>query len=150
MENKALSSIIRHIQKVEDNCNQLARKLQSEDFKLALRLIQLGRIHDASKFDDFEFEHLQDRNDPLFLEALKIHHSKNPHHPEYWNNIHDMPDEYLAEMVCDCAARGQEFGTNVREWFVTSATVKYNFEMTDATGQKILKFLNLLLTPSFS
>jgi hypothetical protein len=146
---KMLSAIIRHIQKVEDNCNLLAKKLASEDFKLALRIVQLGRIHDASKFEDFEFHHLH-RQSPQFEEALKLHHSRNPHHPEHWSSIHAMPDEYLAEMVCDCAARGQEFGTNVKDWFETQATVKYNFEITDQTGQKIKKYLDLILTPSFT
>lgn len=144
-----INMIIRHIKKVEDNCNLLAKKLSKENHALALKLIQLGRIHDASKFDDFEFKHLH-KESPHFTAALQMHHIKNPHHPEHWQNIAQMPDEYLAEMVCDCVARAQEFGTDARIWFRDTATIKYNFSYDDETGLKIQKYLNLLLTPSFS
>lgn len=122
---KNINIIIRHIKKVEDNCNLLARKLSQENTELALRLIQLGRLHDASKFDIFEFEHLNSES-AQFKNALAVHHSKNPHHPEHWFKIQDMPDEYLAEMTCDCVARAQEFGTDARKWFNETATIKYN------------------------
>lgn len=140
-----LSSILRHIKKVEDNCNLLARRLPEE---LALKLIRLGRIHDASKLEFFEFNHLHS-DSPLFDVALKQHRKKNPHHPEYWESIHHMPDEYLAEMVCDCVARAQEFGTDARIWFERHGTDRYGFEMTDDCGKKIRYYLELLLTPSF-
>lgn len=109
----------------------------------------MGRIHDASKLEPFEFEHLHD-DSPLFQDALIKHRTGNPHHPEHWKSIHDMPDEYLAEMVCDCAARAQEFGTDVSNWFETVATEKYGFTMKDECGKKIKLYLNLLLTPKFS
>jgi hypothetical protein len=58
MTNKEkITTIIRHNKKVEDNCNTLANKLESENFDFALKLIQRGRIHDASKFDDYEFKY---------------------------------------------------------------------------------------------
>ncbi len=152
-QENAINTIIRHIRRVEDNCNLLAKRLHDEDFALALKLIQQGRIHDASKFDHFEFKYLGNFEvvkPPEFIEALRVHHAKNPHHPEYWyHGIHGMSDSYLAEMVCDCHARGQEFGTDTREWFYNQATVKYGFTMEDPCGQKIEKYLNLLLTKPF-
>jgi hypothetical protein len=62
-----------------------------------------------------------------------------------------MPEVYLAEMVCDCAARSQEFGTDVRKWFQETATKKYGFTMddSDSCGQSIQRFLNLLLEKPF-
>lgn len=149
-----ISVIIKHIKRVEDNCNALAKKLQESDFHLALKLIQRGRIHDASKFDDYEFTYLGnfEKEKPIeFIEALRIHHSKNPHHPEYWgiNGIHCMTDLDLAEMVCDCVARGQEFGTDTRKWFYEKATVKYDFTMENECGKNIEKYLNMLLTKEF-
>lgn len=56
---------------------------------------------------------------------------------------------YLAEMVCDCIARGNEFGTDVREWFEKEATNKYSFEMNDEVGKSLIKYLDLVLTPKF-
>lgn len=143
--NNRLNSVLRHIKKVEDNCNLLARKLPEE---LALRLVYLGRIHDASKLEFFEFTHLH-KGAPLFDVALNQHRKKNAHHPEYWPSIHHMPDEYLAEMVCDCVARAQEFGTDAKVWFEQEATVKYNFSMDDDCGKKITYYLNSLLSPPF-
>jgi hypothetical protein len=53
-------------------------------------------------------------------------------------------------MVCDCAARSSEFGTDVRVWFSSNATKKYNFTMEDSTGLLIQKYLDLLLEKPFS
>lgn len=148
-----LNAIIRHIKRVEDNCNLLARKMKDENFEFAVKLIQLGRIHDASKFDSFEFNYLgnYEKKKPVeFYEALKKHHSKNPHHPEYWTGgIHAMSNVFIAEMVCDCLARGQEFGTDTRKWFREEATKKYEFTMDDEVGILVEKYLNLLLTEPF-
>lgn len=155
-----INTIIRHIKRVEDNCNLLAKKLIDTEFRFAVKLIQLGRIHDASKFDQFEFQWLgnfEAVKPPEFFMALKIHHSENPHHPEHWeyhpphglSGIHKMSDVYIAEMVCDCVARGQEFGSDTRQWFKDVATAKYKFEMEDRVGLLITKYLDLLLTPIF-
>lgn len=150
---KHLNTVIRHIKRVEDNCNHLAKKFMDTDPEFSIKLIQLGRIHDASKFDAFEFNYLGnfEKNKPVeFAEALKKHHSKNPHHPEYWiSGIHSMSDVYLAEMVCDCVARGQEFGTDTREWFTVEATKKYGFQIEDRVGKTIMKYLDMLLTKPF-
>lgn len=145
-----LTGIIQHIQRVEANCNTLARKYQDIDFEFAVKLIKLGRIHDASKFEEFEFAYLHE-GEPLFQEALKVHRSKNPHHPEYWEGgIHAMPRIYLAEMVCDCKARGEEFGTSTRLWFHEQATTKYGFSMEDECGVHLENFMNMLMKVPFS
>ena len=60
-----------------------------------------------------------------------------------------MPQVYIAEMVCDCTARSGEFGSDVRQWFITNATEKYNFKMEDEVGQKIIYFLDMLLEKPF-
>ena len=144
-----LTEIIQHIKRVESNCNILAQKLQETDFDFSLKLIKLGRIHDASKLEQFEFENLTGSSN-LFKEALKIHHYNNPHHPEHWSGgIKQMPKIYLAEMVCDCKARGEEFGTSTRLWFHDHATEKYNFKMTDDCGVWIEHCMNLLMPPGF-
>jgi hypothetical protein len=148
-DGERITGIIQHIKRVESNCNIIARKLHDVNPVFALKLIQLGRIHDASKFDEFEFTNLH-AGSALFEEALTVHQRKNPHHPEYWKGgIHEMPKIYLAEMVCDCKARGEEFGTSVRLWFHDEATKKYEFKMTDDCGQHIEHFLNLLMNQPF-
>lgn len=146
--------ILAHIKKVESNLQFVAKHLIKESdshLELVLKLLQLSREHDVSKFDLYEFKHLSAEfvGTKKFKIALNLHHEKNPHHPEHFASIHNMPDEYIAEMVCDCFARGQEFGTNVLDWFANQGTKKYNFEMTDEIGKKIQYFISILTKNKF-
>ena len=170
-DEEKINGILRHIKKVEDNCNRLASKL--EDRKFAKELIIRGRLHDASKLQDFEFNNLNEESG-LFKLALRLHHQKNSHHPEYYEYIQKrdkiiffsdpsnegkewkddkgiwiMNELDLAEMVCDCLARSQEFGSDVRDWFFNVAPNKYGYSDGDRIWLSIDKYLGLLLTPKF-
>jgi hypothetical protein len=141
--------VLDHIQNVQRNCYKLGlRLIRNGEFELGRNLIANGQIHDNSKFKGIEFDHLF-YGDPILSDVVKHHSSTNPHHPEYWGKIQSMPDVYIAEMVCDCQARSSEFGTDVRSWFREQASVKYGFTMDDDVGQKIERFLNLLLSKPF-
>lgn len=148
-----LQSILRHIKKVEDNCNLLARKMWGDDPVWARELIQRGRLHDASKLSMLEFNNLRGGH-PYFENALGLHRKKNDHHPEYWDEgITKMSSVAVAEMVCDCLARSQEFGTDIRKWFFGNteqdAPFKYGYSNKDEVWYMIDKYLNMLLTPIF-
>jgi hypothetical protein len=52
-------------------------------------------------------------------------------------------------MVCDCAARSSEFGSDVREWFAQKATHKYSFNIDSEVGLRIIYYLDLLLEKPF-
>lgn len=184
--NIKLNEILRHIKKVEDNCNLLAKKLLqnkeidyiNKNLEFSLQLIQRGRTHDVFKLNSFEFINLN-KESKLFKLALQQHHSKNSHHPEYYkirekkvkeiyisdpsNKIEDwietksillMSDLDIAEMVCDCFARSQEFGTDIKKWFFGNteqdAPFKYNYSDKDLIFNKIKFYLDLLLTPGFN
>lgn len=134
---------------VESNMQRLAKQIYETEPTLAMELLVRSRTHDVSKLKLVEFEHLW-KDNPFFADALKHHHMMNDHHPEYFGSIHKMHEPAIAEMVCDCVARGNEFGTDVREWFATEATERYNFKMTDPVGVKISKYLDLVLTPKFT
>ena len=56
--------------------------------------------------------------------GIRHHAETNPHHPEYWHGIENMPKVYIAEMVCDWYARSNEFGSDLREWVKDKATKK--------------------------
>lgn len=132
--------ILRHIRRVEENCHQIALKLLDQDEEFACKLVQRGRLHDASKFDLQEWKHLWSW-DELFPFALKHHRENNRHHLEFHKDITKMTDLDVAEMVCDCAARAAEFGTNLREWFK-----RPEYEpLTD----RINRFVDLLLYKPF-
>ncbi len=144
-----IEHVLRHIENVQRNCYKLGFKLiKMGDVELGRKLIKNGQIHDNSKFGGIEFEHLF-HDDPILPDVIKHHQSINPHHPEYFSDIKNMPLEYLLEMICDCASRSSEFGTDIRKWFAESATKKYNFSMDDEVGQKITKYLNLLYENPF-
>ena len=144
-----IEMVLNHIQNVQRNCYKLGLKLIKEgQFELGRNLIANGQIHDNSKFKGIEFEQLFYGSDML-ADVVKHHSSTNQHHPEYWGTIQAMPEVYMAEMVCDCTARAQEFGSDVREWFTQQATSKYGFKMDDAVGEKIIYFLNMLLEKPF-
>ena len=144
-----IEDVLSHIQNVQRNCYKLGLKLiKHGEVEFGRKLIANGQVHDNSKFTGFEFRHLF-YDSPLLQEAIINHSSTNEHHPECWGGIQHMPQIYLAEMVCDCAARSAEFGSDIRKWFAEVATGKYKFEMDDAVGKNITRFLDLLLSAAF-
>ena len=149
-----LKNLTRHISNVRENCLLLGERLidmGEQDF--ALHLIANGHIHDHSKFFGIEWEYLNphafEHNKVEADCAIKQHITTNFHHPEAWGGIENMPRIYLAEMVCDWAARSQEFGGDVREWVKDKATKKFNFNSKGKVYKEIKFFLDLLLDPGF-
>lgn len=144
-----ISKILEHIQNVQRNCYRLGMNLIHEgQIEQGRILIANGQIHDNSKFKGIEFDHLINGS-PILPEAIKHHQSSNPHHPEFWGGIQNMPDIYLAEMVCDCAARASEFGTSVKEWFEKQHPKSCGYKADSEVAKKIQYYLNLLLDPKF-
>lgn len=154
-----LKQTLEHIRRVEHNCEKIAIYfMRKGNLGFALQLISNGRMHDVSKLGFYEFNQLSNwKNEPtpeenlLQQNALNIHRNSNPHHPEYWksNGIHDMPDLYIAEMVCDWFARAEEFGTDVNDWIKKKGTKTYNFKMSDRVGKKIKEYLSILTKNKF-
>lgn len=141
--------ILSHIKKVESHMQKLAKLYLPEDKDFALGLLQRSRTHDVSKFDWFEFDNLWP-DSPQFEKALKEHREGNSHHVEYHKRgLKGMSNVDIAEMVCDCFARSNEFGTDIRKWFEEEATKRYGFEMNDEEGKYITEVLDLLLSPKF-
>lgn len=142
--------VFNHIQSVQRNCYKLGIKLiKVGEIELGRNLISNGQIHDNSKFKGIEFDHLFS-GDPLLPEVVKHHQSVNPHHPEYWGGIHNMPRVYVAEMVCDWFARANEFGTGIREWIDSKALQRFGFTKEDPVYKEIQEMLGLLLDQAFS
>ena len=141
--------VFNHIQNVQRSTYKLGlRLIKKGEIELGRNLISNGQIHDNSKFKGIEFDHLF-YGDPLLPEVVKHHQSINPHHPEYWGSIHDMPRVYVAEMVCDWYARSCEFGTGLRDWILNTAMEKYGFNDTSPVYDTIQEMLSLLLDAQF-
>jgi hypothetical protein len=110
-------------------------------------------LHDNSKFRGVEWEFLNEAakaaHPEKFEAALLQHRFTNPHHPEYWAGIDNMPSVYLAEMVCDWKARSDEFGTDLREWVKEKATKQWSFTTSGRVYKEIKEYLDLLLDQRF-
>ena len=147
-----IDAVLKHIKLVEKHSTTLGKYfILLGDVEFGLKIISNGRKHDLSKLTPFEFVNLSnsDTTDKGFQMALHHHQKNNEHHPEFWGDIHFMPNLYIAEMVCDWYARSNEFGTDLRKWIKSEATKKYNFKMTDPIGKQIETYLDILLVPPF-
>jgi len=152
---KPVRTLLRHIRNVQDGCELLAERLiEQEKTELARALIANSMLHDNSKFRGVEWEYLSDeaktRYPEQFKAAIKQHRLTNAHHPEYWGGIGNMPNVYIAEMVCDWKARSAEFGTDLRDWVKTKAVKRWDFTTHGGTYRVIKEYLDLLLDPRFT
>lgn len=147
-----LNSVVRHITRVQENCLLLSEKLQdNKEDELARNLIANSMVHDNSKFFGIEWLYLrEDAPEDKFQAALNQHRENNLHHPEAWiDGIKSMTRLYIAEFVCDCTARGQEFGSDVRDWLKESALKKYKITTNCKVYKEIKNFLDMLLEKKF-
>lgn len=106
--------------------NRLCKELHINKFELERNIYK----HDMSKFSDDEFNAYrnyfypctdEEVNKEEFNKAWEHHYRNNPHHPEYWktdDNIQDMPNIYIAEMLCDWEAMSMKFNNNTYEYYL--------------------------------
>ncbi len=155
---RKVDALYRHIEEVQRNCRLLGERLisQGED-ELAVKLIQNAMIHDQSKFRGIEFDYLSSSAEEQEVEgyreklaqAVYQHNRTNFHHPEYWNGVKNMPDLFIAEMVCDWKARSSEFGTALRDWIDNGAAQRFHYTKRDKVYKSIMRFTKLLLDEPF-
>lgn len=155
LQQKRLDALCRHIDNVRLKCQILGERLIEQGEAMGHKLIANGYIHDNSKFYGVEWKYIHAdmmggvHNESL-ADAILEHHSKNKHHPEYWQGISDMPSVYVAEMVCDWAARSSEMGNDLREWIKDHATKKFKMKVQSKIYKEIKKFVDILLDPKFN
>ncbi len=143
-----LEAIVRHIANVQENCQLFCDKCKDEDF--GRLLVANSLIHDNSKFRGIEWLYLncetKKSNPDLFAAAIKQHQLTNPHHPEYWPTIHEMPDLYVAEWCADVKARSSELGTGIWEWIEEVAADKFSFTKKDKVYKKIKQYMEMMIS----
>ena len=112
--------------------------------------------HDVSKFAGIEWDNMApgveivDGGAKLKLKLAVQHHNRvNPHHPEYWGGIHQMPKICVAEMVCDWKARSEEFGTDLRGWIDEKATKRFEFEKGTDIYKLIMSYVDMICEKPF-
>lgn len=150
-ERDKIDALVRHIDHVRDNCLLLGERLINKGNPIGRILIANGFIHDNSKFYGIEWEYLTDSSgdNGLMKAAIKQHNTTNPHHPEYWGTIDLMPNVYIAEMVCDWAARSSEFGTSLQDWIEEGAAKRFDYTTDSEIYRKIISYSNLLCDKPF-
>ena len=99
--------IIEHKERVSKFADLLKEKLPELFDNIDVELFdEMIREHDASKFEEPEFEAYAQKwfnnsGETLeYKEAWKHHWTNNEHHPEFWLG-EDMPYIYILEMLCD-------------------------------------------------
>jgi hypothetical protein len=155
-EEKRLFSLLKHTERVYDNCKILAQALleRGEDTEFVRQLIYNGKVHDDSKFFPPEWNFLSngcDSNNPQFKEAWLHHVLNNSHHPEFWGDIHNMPRLALAELTVDWLSRSSELRSKgLSQWIEEDAMPRYKFDKHSTAYKEIDDFLSLLLEPAFA
>ena len=147
-----IHSLLRHIHNVQQNCTLLGERLiEAGEFENGRILIARGLVHDASKFFGIEWDQLDPENgDVAKLKLAVDHHNRtNPHHPEHWGSIHNVPETYLAEMTCDWKARSTEFGSSLRDWIINEATRRWGFTKEDRVFARIMRYVDMLCEKPF-
>lgn len=168
-EDYFLQRTLDHKRLVRNACFKVAESANSLGIS-EKELRACGFTHDDLKFLPPEHEPYVDLTwrkkegikeiTPEIAEAT-LHHIKNSkHHPEYWTSTKislnkderdklnqcvdasKMPKLYLAEMVCDWHAMGQECGNTAREWFNKQRNVRWCFSKEQEDF--ISKVLNIL------
>lgn len=144
---KKLTRLIKHIDHVRENTRNLGFKLiELGEVDFGIKLIAEGEHHDYSKFKGMEWDGLDQKDDGELLKiSVKQHNRSNMHHPEYWMGIKNMPDLFIAEMVCDWKARSSEIGTDFKLWVNEEALKRFDYSNTDEVYKKIQRYTNLLL-----
>lgn len=153
LETKRIEELCRHIDYVKDAARRIGHKcIENGDIEFGRNLIANSYIHDQSKFRGIEWETISSRSpeDEKHIGLAIIHHQKvNMHHPEYWNGVSNMPELYIAEMVCDTYARSIEMGTNLREWWKDHGMCRYEISKNGKTWKTIKKYIDMLLDEQF-
>lgn len=124
----------------------------NEAFELGKRLI----AHDNSKITDEEIqnfikiEDIKGMEDPnaqmndMVKEAVKLHWKNNRHHPEHFNDYHNMNEIDIMEMCCDWCARSKQNKTDLIDFINIRRNNRFYFD--DDFFAKVCSYCELLLS----
>lgn len=126
-------------------------------FEDAIQLARRCARHDNSKLELHEmsqFLKLPPEKDtmscakkemPEYLkQIIAIHWSHNRHHPEFFDDYHDMSELDIMEMVCDWHARSKQFKTNFLDFVMIRQEKRFQFD--EDFFEKVLFYCKILDT----
>lgn len=148
-----------HKKIVLDKCLLVSKYfIEHGDIEFGLNIIRRGVTHDNSKFSKQEFTELvsiiSSDTDKCFKDAtytlsdkerkaIEHHWKSNKHHPEYYENTDDMGELDIIEMVCDWAARSEQYGTDLLEFI--EERQRNRFKFSDSLFERIEKYCKLIV-----
>lgn len=157
-DSQKVDHLLEHIRHVQEGCFEMGRKfIEAGRLELGKQLIANSLKHDNSKFYGIEWDNLDPSVDPnvepnrkLKLNlAVQQHNHTNPHHPEYWDGITNMPYVYLAEMVCDWKARSMEFGTSLHDWVDNGAAKRFGYQKASPIHFQLRELVTMICDRPF-
>lgn len=143
---------------VTKSCKKLANYLMSKDIENhAMALMERAKVHDNSKItcedelralsgiieDKSCLRDASSRLSQLKLDAIKLHHKHNAHHPEHFKNCEDMTKLDIMEMCCDWHARSTQYGTDLIEFVKIRQEDRFHFPQR--MYEEILYYCNILI-----
>jgi hypothetical protein len=153
-EHERMDGLLRHINLVREHCSILAEKLADKgEVELARGLLKNSFLHDNSKFSGIEWQFLTDPNTTNragLKYAIEHHQRTNPHHPEYWGTIKEMPLIYRYEMIADITARGSEMATSSRDFINNHMPKRYGFPKDGEIHKQLVSILDMLCPQPFT
>jgi hypothetical protein len=120
----------------------------------ALELARRCSVHDHSKLETEEIECFiklpndkgLDKHSGVLTDEQKklisIHWKKNRHHPEYFEDYHQMSEIDVLEMCCDWSARSKQFKTQLIPFVINNQRKRFNFD--DEWFDKIIHYCTVL------
>lgn len=141
-ERELINDTLIHKQYVlEHGCkliNYLYSQYRNDD---ALQLARRCARHDDSKFESDEMqcflqlpedaENMKNAEAELPEQVKKFimaHWKHNKHHPEFFDDYHQMSDIDIMEMVIDWYARSKQFGTDFKNFVITRQNNRFHFD----------------------
>lgn len=107
----------------------------------ALQLARKCARHDDSKLESDEMkEFLQLPSESVNMKKadapltsavsslIEKHWKHNRHHPEFFDDYHEMTELDIMEMVCDWYARSQQFQTDFRTFVLKRQEIRFKFD----------------------
>ena len=118
--------------------NYLYTEGRDED---ALQFARKCARHDDSKLESDEMReflqlpsghsNLKDaalKMEPNISALIEKHWKHNRHHPEFFDDYHEMTELDVMEMVCDWYSRSIQYNTNFKEFVVTRQENRFQFD----------------------
>lgn len=95
-----------------------ASKMSEKELQGFIKLnnIKESMTNSASKLNDYE------------KEIISVHWKNNRHHPEYFDDYHDMTEIDIMEMCCDWHSRSKEYGTNFLDFVKERQKNRFHFD----------------------